>query len=75
MSGPPYELQSLPAIVNFSGGRSSLGGEGENLHMSTAEPNARPHTNRTGANFVGWGIMQSATEGPRKRAYPRGDRG
>ena len=25
---------------------------------------ARPHTNRTGANFVGWGIMQSATEGP-----------
>ena len=23
MSGPPYELQSLPAIVNFSGGRSS----------------------------------------------------
>ena len=23
MSGPPYELQSLPAIINFSGGRSS----------------------------------------------------
>ena len=23
MSGPPDELQSLPAIVNFSGGRSS----------------------------------------------------
>ena len=41
------------------------GWEGENPHMSTAEPNARPHTNRTGANFVGWGIMQSATESPR----------
>ena len=23
MSGPPYELQRLPAIINFSGGRSS----------------------------------------------------
>ena len=23
MSGQPYELQSLPAIINFSGGRSS----------------------------------------------------
>ena len=23
MSGPPYELQRLPAILNFSGGRSS----------------------------------------------------
>ena len=23
MSGPPYALQRLPAIINFSGGRSS----------------------------------------------------
>ena len=37
---------------------------GENPHTSTVAPHARPHTNATGANFVGWGIMQSATEGP-----------
>ena len=37
---------------------------GENPHTSTVAPHARPHTNATGANFVGWGVMQSAAAGP-----------
>ena len=50
MSGPPYALQRLPAILNFSGGRSSA----FMLHHLLEHDDGRLHAKRPWSQATLW---------------------